>query len=112
MKKSNGFSLVEVIIATTILFSYISLLTPILSHIGKEQILLRNHLEYIHLLHDELVVLLGEKKELPLIYTNKTNDQEIQFTFTNENGFIKGGVKWNANEKEESPCLYGVIEES
>jgi len=110
--KNKGFTLVEVIIAASILFSFVSLITPILSHIFKEQLLLRNQLENIHLLHDELLLVIREEVDFPLTFSKSKNGNDLHFTFTKENSFIKGCVSWDVFEDEEVLCLYGIYEES
>lgn len=107
---SKGFTLAEVLIASSILFTMIVIIVPIGSLLAGERHLLSERFEYTAQLHEELQLFLREEdKQLPESYTQTLDGNSISFLFTKEpNNFIKGCVTWtNVRNTVEETCLYG-----
>lgn len=110
LKKPNGFTLIETIIAVSILMSVIMTIAPIISTILTEQSILSDRRALAYALHDELQLYLWtDSKELPDTYRQNIHSKEVTFQFTKEDNYVKGCVNWeNVKQKNESLCLYGL----
>jgi len=105
---SRGFTLLEVLIASSIILMLISIIVPITSLLEQERTVLKERRAFSARLHDELQPFLWNDLELPISYSSVNNLVDITFRFTHESEYIKGCVSWeNAREKNETICLYG-----
>ncbi|MBT2214448.1 type II secretion system GspH family protein [Virgibacillus dakarensis] len=114
MRNSNGFSLIEVLAAFSIIFMITTTVIPLTSLINKEEEVLRERRHHANQLHDELQTYLwGENKPLPpATYAKVENSTMLFYRFTMENDLVKGCVKWkNVKNKKETFCLYGYSTE-
>lgn len=110
MKNNKGFTLIEVLIASSILFIIIMTVVPIKSLLTSERRLLSDRYDYTARLHEELQFYLWEEdKQLPISYEQKLKQKTILFQFTKVSSeLIKGCVEWkNVRDKNEKTCLYG-----
>jgi len=110
--KSNGFTIIEVIVASTILMTVITTMVPIISILEKEQNILSERRVITHQLHDELQPYLwGDNLSSNTEFTKVINKQTVTFHFLKENDYLKGCVRWeNGRKRNETVCLYGLPE--
>lgn len=111
MQNRNGFSLIEVLIASSIVFTTIATFMPIISTLDTEQKVLSDRRKLAYLLHDELQEFIwNSDMKLPVTFTQTIDSSmEVQFEFLLENEFIKGCVEWNnAKNTNEQLCIYGL----
>ncbi|MFD1850618.1 hypothetical protein [Oceanobacillus bengalensis] len=107
--KINGYSFVEVLIGTVILFTVITTIGPITSQLFKEQAILSDRRIIIYTLHDELQPYLADKHMIPMSLKKNINGKNVFLMFIDENNYMKGCATWkNAREKQETTCLYGM----
>lgn len=107
MKDTNsGFTLIEVLVAKSVLITLLVTFIPIYSMITYEQNVLKTRLFVTSMLHDDIQLFdNGENKTNH--YTKTINQQPINFTFTKQNNYLKGCAKWvNVQKREEESCLY------
>jgi len=110
LRNSNGFSVIEVLIAVVMLFSLVSTFLPIIVILDAEQKVLSERRELAYKLHDKLQQHIWNSNHVT-DHLNETNSDSHQatFHFQEENGFIKGCAVWNnAKKREETLCLYGL----
>lgn len=112
MINNKGFTLSEVLIASSILFIIIVTIIPINSLISSERHLLKERYENTSLLYEELQTYVqghNKEKQLPHVYKRTINKKIIEFKFEEQsNKIIKGCVEWiNVRETLEKTCLYG-----
>ncbi|RLL48086.1 hypothetical protein D8M04_02085 [Oceanobacillus piezotolerans] len=107
--KDEGFTLVEVIIASTLLLTVIIFFIPLISQLDKELSILDNRRHIVHALHDELQIYLWTKESLPHSSKEQINNQLVELSIEKDLIYIKGCAQWeNAREKMEEICLYGI----
>lgn len=113
MTNRNGFTFIEVLIASSIFFSFLTVTVPIVTLITKEQALLQDRQKIAVKLHEELQFFLWEDhSDLPVSDFVTIHTKRVNLVFTKSNFLIKGCATWeNARQKEESICLYGHIPE-
>ncbi|WLV23554.1 type II secretion system protein [Aciduricibacillus chroicocephali] len=109
MKKSNGFTFIEMLVSISIILMLASLAIPIASKIKAERQKLSDTRMFIQLLHDELQHILYDKeRKTNDNFTRKVRNRELSFSLYEEGVYQKGCVSWkNAVQKQESHCLYG-----
>lgn len=109
---NKGFTLVEVLIAFSLIIFIAMTFIPVTTLIEKESRSLSNMRVFSNILHDELQEYIWLKKELPIeAYTRKVNGKKIILNFLYEEELIKGCVSWENNKnKKEIHCLYGIPE--
>ena len=110
MRKKNGYSLIEVIVASSIFLSAIAIFIPIVSKIQIEQHILTERRTVTHQLHEDLQHYIWvNARAVPAEYRKDINSTTIDFDFQKENDYIKGCAAWqNAKQTKESICLYGL----
>jgi prepilin-type N-terminal cleavage/methylation domain-containing protein len=113
LKKNKGFTLIEVLIAATILMTVITTIVPIISLVQAERQVLSERRTLSLKLHDELQQFLWlEDITLPAAYSETIHEKAVQFTFIIENEYVKGCAEWqNAKRRTELFCLYGLPKE-
>lgn len=110
LKKNNGFTLVEVLVASSILFMMIIVIIPINTLLTTERTILKDRHEFKQTLQEELQPFIWEtNKELPATYVKEMNHKSVSFQFTRQpDNLIKGCVQWeNVRNQREKICLYG-----
>ncbi|WP_179151895.1 prepilin-type N-terminal cleavage/methylation domain-containing protein [Oceanobacillus senegalensis] len=109
LKSGNGFTLIEVIVATSIFFTLVSTFIPMITLLSKEQGILKDRRNISYHLHDELQPFLWENKPVPNHYTDEITGRTVTFSFTRERGFIKGCAAYeNGRHTDETICFYGL----
>lgn len=104
----KGFYLLEVLVASSIIFMLIATTIPIATLLERERIVLSERRIFSARLHDELQPFLWHDIELPIRYSDVIHVVDVTFNFTREGEYIKGCVHWeNARKKSETICLYG-----
>lgn len=111
-RKDSGFTFVETLIATLLLFSILSLLIPALTFIKLEQAVFHERLRITSALHDDLSRYLWEPQlHEQVTYSVTPHKTQAEFSFTLEGDQLKGCATWqNAKQKREEKCLYGLLE--
>ncbi|MFD1038475.1 hypothetical protein ACFQ3N_08705 [Virgibacillus byunsanensis] len=109
MLNNNGFSLIESLVANSIMMMIILTIVPIISLLNSESVALSNQREFVLFLHDELQPYIHNSNEsLPSSYTVKLNSSLVTFSFSSENEFIKGCAEWNnVKNQTKKHCIYG-----
>lgn len=108
MLNNDGFSLIEVLIATSIIFMLLTTIIPLASLLEQERTVLGQRRTLSAMLHDELQPFLWGKSQIPATYSEMNGLLEIRFKFVYEGEYVKGCVNWeNARKKNETICLYG-----
>jgi len=110
LKKNNGFTLIEVIIAAALLMTAAATIVPIISLVQSERQVLSDRRAFSLKVHDELQQFLWlEDVTLPAHFSQTIHQKKIQFSFRKESGYVKGCAEWqNAKKRSESFCLYGL----
>lgn len=112
MKKiNNGFTLVEIMITSTLLLFIVASILPIYTKVKLERKLLTDRREITFMLHDELQrTLYGSDVTLPKKVTfDRPLYVEIDLVKTTQH--VKGCAKWtNEKDVQEEVCLYGMEE--
>ena len=105
---SRGFTLVEVILASSMIMVIIMTIVPMGSLLEREKAVLSERRILSLKLHDELQPFLWNDQPLPARYSSKFNLIDVHFRFTFDGDYVKGCVSWkNARGKSETICLYG-----
>jgi len=113
LKSNKGFTLIEVLIASSIIIMMVTTFVPITSLLLHEREVLSDRRIITSRLHDELQPVLWKEHKAapPSIYTKSIRSTRAKFHFSYEQEFIKGCVEWqNVKKKKEKLCLYGLPE--
>lgn len=109
MRNSNGFSLIETLVALSILVTVISIFIPIQSKIMIERDVLNQNQVVSNVLHEELQKTLWSNQLIPEdSYIINVDGSPITINFTLDKSLLKGCAKWeNAKKMQQQSCLYG-----
>ncbi|MFC4558802.1 prepilin-type N-terminal cleavage/methylation domain-containing protein [Virgibacillus kekensis] len=109
MKSNKGFSLIESLVAVSMLCMMIVTLIPLTSLIMTERDILHEKRLYSNILHDKFQDYIWNTGEpLPSRVEEEIAGKKLVFTFTIENKLLKGCVVWtNAKKMSEETCFYG-----
>lgn len=109
LSKYNGFTLIEVLIASSILMMMITTFVPIFSLLKNEQTVLSDRRTIAFRLHDELQYYLWDKTAtMPASFMETIQFRSVAFEFTKNDDLVKGCAKWkNVKKIGEVTCLYG-----
>ncbi|MFD2759408.1 prepilin-type N-terminal cleavage/methylation domain-containing protein [Lentibacillus juripiscarius] len=110
MTNNKGFTLIETIVAASLLLMVVATLIPAANLLMNERMVLEQKHHIVKELHRELQSYLWDNKHplLPNDYMKKINGAEATFSFTTEEELMKGCVTWtNARKRESKFCLYG-----
>lgn len=109
LQNNKGFSLIETLVALSILVTVISTFIPIKSIIMVERDVLHQKQQVINSLHEELQTILVHSDTIPIAsYTIHVDKTPVTIRFTEEKSLLKGCAEWkNAKNKQEQSCLYG-----
>lgn len=112
MKDNKGFTLLETVVAASILFTVILIVVPISSLLMIERNVQSERYEYTKQLQLELQPFIHRESKLRSTnYNRVVNNKKLSFHITKENNnLIKGCVTWeNVRTNQEETCLYGYI---
>ncbi|TMN20960.1 type II secretion system protein [Lentibacillus cibarius] len=110
MKNNKGFTLIETIVATSLVMMVIVSLIPAVNILSKERMSLQQKRSISNELHSELqsYVWTDRHPRLPVHFVKEIKGVRAVFSFTAERELLKGCVTWtNAQKREEKLCLYG-----
>ncbi|WP_174613796.1 competence type IV pilus minor pilin ComGE [Virgibacillus ihumii] len=109
MRNNKGFSLIETLVALSILVTVITTFIPIKSTIMLHRDILHQKQEVLNSLHEELQIMLMNGDTIPIAaYTINVGRTPVSIGFTVENSLLKGCAEWkNAKNKQQRSCLYG-----
>lgn len=112
LKSSKGFTLIEVLIASSIIVMMVTTFVPIASLLSHEREVLSDRRMIISLLHDELQPFIWEEHNAaPSTFTKTIHSIRARFHFSREKEFIKGCAEWeNVKKNKEKQCLYSLPE--
>ncbi|WP_067836898.1 prepilin-type N-terminal cleavage/methylation domain-containing protein [Amphibacillus sediminis] len=101
----QGFSLLELLLAFAISLIIITTFIPMINWIKLEQSILIERVEHYHLLHNFLQNI--DPISLPITKKINTKNNEMEVTFTYDQGLIRGMGTWkNAKRQKEQAILY------
>ncbi len=108
---SKGFTLVETLVAVSILFISLAIVVPSFVLIQKERNELYTELTIIDSLRSELMHLDHQNTTFPAKFSGTMNEKELVYHLSTTNQFVKGCVTWENNHfNEKNFCLYKEIE--
>lgn len=112
MRKTDGFSLIEVLTAFSIVMMLIMTILPIVSRLQQEEMILSDRRHISNMLHDELQSVIWEDLDhLPSPVKKTIRSHDVTFKFNRKDSYIKGCSTWkNVKERKEEVCLYGMDE--
>lgn len=110
MKASNkAFSLIEVLVAKSIIFILLATFIPIYTTISFERAVLKDRIAITSAVHDELQQKIWIKSTDFESVTISKNNETVHIHFTKEHSFIKACATWiNKRGRKEERCLYGL----
>lgn len=105
---NKGFTILEAIVASSIILMLITTILPISSLLERERAVLSERRELGSILHDRLQPVLWNDLDLPFGYAETIHAVDVTFHFTYDGEYVKGCGTWeNARGKSETICLYG-----
>ncbi|WP_175631899.1 competence type IV pilus minor pilin ComGE [Virgibacillus siamensis] len=109
MQNSKGFSLIETLVALSILLAVITAIIPIKTRIMMERDVLDQKRAVLNTLHEELQDYLWSGASMQnQSYTINVDGSPVRIHFTTENSYLKGCAEWkNVKNKQDESCLYG-----
>lgn len=112
MKKYNGFSLIEVLAAFSIVMVLVLTMLPIITLLQQEEKILSDRRHISNVLHDELQSLIWDLPDkLPSPVSKTVRSHDVTFDFSRKKSFIEACGSWkNLQERHEEVCLYGMEE--
>ncbi|GAA0602519.1 hypothetical protein GCM10009001_19340 [Virgibacillus siamensis] len=109
MQNTKGFSLIETLVALSILVTVITTFIPIKTTIMLHRDILHQKQEILNSLHEELQFSLQNNVSDPIKpYTVHVDNTPVAIHFTVEESLLKGCAEWkNVKNKQQQSCLYG-----
>lgn len=109
LKNNTGFTLIETLIAFSIVLIAIATILPITSLLTYEREILHERRLLISKLHDHMQPFIWDDNQLTnQTYEEQVNTTRVVYRVSQEDDLIKGCVSWiNVKEREEKHCLYG-----
>lgn len=106
-KGIKGFTLLETVIASSIIFLVIALTVPLQSIIKTERKLMLENREIAYILHAALLDYLSIEDKISEKVVDY-REKELTITFSNEDGLVTSCITWlNSKENRQVRCLYG-----
>lgn len=110
LRGNNGFTLLETIIATTIIFIIIAVSYQVNSHIKMEQKVMEDRRAISYAVHGELLLYIYNKKNSDLSKDIVYKEVSLTVSFIYNKGLIKACTRFeNIMEREEVICLHGWV---
>lgn len=110
MRNNDGFTLLESIVAMTIIFSLMLTILPIHSTLQLERALNKEKRDITYHLHDELLYALEATNQLKSNYIIETVFTNLQIEFTETKNTLKACATWiDLKERDQEVCLYGYV---
>ena len=111
-KRKNGYTVIEVLIASTLFFQSLLLLIPMQSNLQTYKEVLKERRFAATKLSEELQMMLRNRGPFRATeFELETNGTIFHYRFFAEKEYIKGCVEWtNAEMAEEEFCLSGLLE--
>lgn len=107
LQKNKGFTLIELIATSTLLFTSILLLLPLFILVSDERELLYSELDIIGRLEKQLHTTVNNNEELPTQHKEMIHELDVSYVFTRKDKLVKGCVLWETKQKNEKIfCLY------
>lgn len=107
MKNDKGFTLIEALVAMSIIMMLMATIIPIDIFIKQERRTLYERRIIVAYLHDTLQHIVWNHDDLNS-NVRLVNGKHVTVHYTNEMGLIKGCATWeNAKQQKETKCLYG-----
>jgi len=111
LKKSKGFSVIEVLVAFSIVMMLVFTILPIVTLIRQEETILSDRRYISNRLHDKFQSIIWGTSSFDPIHEEVIRSNRVEFTFENHHLTIKGCAHWeNIKERDEKVCLHGVKE--
>lgn len=103
----------EVLIASLLFFTVLTILLPLFSLLKQEQHILHERRTVVYKLHDELqTALWNSTSNQAYSYRLPKSDTNILFTFEWSQEELIGCAQWkNVKKRQEEYCLYGMSPE-
>lgn len=107
--KNKGFTLIEVLVAFSLIMLLITTFIPISTLLQQHTVILSDRRLISSKLHDELIVILADQeKNYPQSFVKHVSGRHVTFVFSAEKELIKGCGEWeNVKNIKEKICLYG-----
>lgn len=110
MKNNNGFTLIEVLVATSIILMLVATIVPVSTLVQVEKKILFDRRIILLALHDDLQETIWGDRKIENKQQN-INHHIVEIYYSVDNKLIKGCASWeNEKKKEETVCLYGYRE--
>ena len=110
MRKNEGFTLIEVLVAMSILMMLVATIIPIDLLVKQERKILQNRRAISMKLHDELQAIVWNKQALENTQF-KIGSRSVELNFVSNHPLVKGCANWeNEKKRREKICLYGFQE--
>jgi|GEM_PF-1931830 len=110
LKNDNGFSLIEALVAMSILMVLVATVIPIDSLIRSERKTLEDKRHISFELHDKMQNIIWEDEISPS-HSIEINNRVVSFEFSETAGLVQGCARWSdKNEEQKEICLFGYKE--
>lgn len=108
---NNGFTLIEVLVACSVIFMLISVVIPIVETIKLERIKHYDKRNIAFSLHNELLSKLYDDYYDESVKTEFIHQLNVTYSFERDGNLIEGCAHWkNVKKKDETLCYFGHIE--
>lgn len=107
LRNDNGFTLIEVLVATSLLFLTLSFILPSFVILHSERQSLYREIEIVQQLEQKLHDASLESERIPFQISEEISGRFITYIFTIDDQLIKGCAHWETEKTDEtSMCLY------
>ncbi|RYG74687.1 type II secretion system protein [Lentibacillus lipolyticus] len=107
LTNNKGFTLIETIVAASLLMVIITTLIPAANLLMSERKAMEQKYTIVNELHSKLQSSLWNNRH-PSNFVKEIDGTKATFSFATERDLLKGCVTWtNAQKREDEFCLYG-----